>query len=158
MNKINLNFFGEQVTIDTPKDISLLRAQISEKYSLSSSDVAEIILFYTIDSKKIYIINGNDYNKFKESKIPTIFLDVNQNSKLYMDNVSQLKNENKKEETKEIKQEKKEESKEENKENEKQEVIDIEKEKKEMEKLKAESDEILKKSREKRKLYEDKRR
>ena len=56
MNKINLNFFGEQVTIDTPKDISLLRAQISEKYSLSSSDVAEIILFYTIDSKKIYII------------------------------------------------------------------------------------------------------
>ena len=126
MDKINLNFFGEQITIDTPKDISLLRAKISEKYSLSSSDVAEIILFYTIDSKKIYIINGNDYNKFKESKIPTIFLDVNQNSKLYMDNVSQLKNENKKEETKEIKQEKKEE----NKEKEKQEVIDIEKEKK----------------------------
>ena len=155
MEKINLNFFGEQVTIDTPKDISLLRAQISEKYSLSSSDVAEIILFYTIDSKKIYIINGNDYNKFKESKIPTIFLDVNQNSKLYLENVSQIKNENKKEEKK---QEIKEESKEENKEKEKQEVIDIEKEKKEMEKLKAESEEILKKSREKRKLYEDKRR
>ena len=64
MEKINLNFFGEQVTIDTPKDLPLLRAKISEKYSLSKSDASEIILFYTIDSKKIYIINGNDYNKF----------------------------------------------------------------------------------------------
>jgi len=161
MEKINLNFFGEQVTIDTPKDLALLRTKISEQYSLSSSDTAEIILFYTKDSKKIYIINGNDFEKFKESKIPTIFLDVNQNSKLYLDNVSQLKNEIKnegetKEKKQEIKAEKKEENKEEIKEKEKQEEFDIEQGKKEIDKLNKEKVEILKKQKEKSKLYDDK--
>ena len=51
MEKICLNFFGEEVIIDTPKDLSSLREQISEKYSLSKSDVAEIILYYVKDSK-----------------------------------------------------------------------------------------------------------
>ena len=89
MEKIVLNFFGEQATIDKPKDLAMLRKKISEKYSLSSSDAAEIILFYVKDSKKIYIINENDLNNFKQCKISTLFLDVNQNSKLYLDNVSQ---------------------------------------------------------------------
>ena len=156
MEKLDLNFFGEQVTIDCPKDLAMLRQNISEKYSLSSSDAAEIILFYVKDSKKIYIINENDLNNFKQLKISTIFLDVNQNSKLYLDNISQLKKE--KEEKKEEKQEIKEESKEEIKENENQEEIDIEKTKKEIEELKAKSEEILQKQREKRTLYENKRR
>ena len=138
METINLIFFDEQVTIDTPKDLDSLRTKISEKYSLSSSDSAEIILFYTKDSKKIYIENGNDFDKFKESKISTIFLDVNKNSKLYLDNIAKIK----------------EESKEKEKEN--QEVIDIEKEKKEIERLKLEMEEIFKKEREKKKLYDDK--
>ena len=49
MEKIDLNFFGEQVTIDNPKDLLMLRKKISEKYSLSSSDADEIILFYIKD-------------------------------------------------------------------------------------------------------------
>ena len=153
MEKINLNFFGEQVSIDSPKDLTMLRKNISEKYSLSSSDAAEIMLFYIKDSKKIYITNENDFNNFKNFKISTIFLDVNKNSKLYLDNISQLKDEKK-----DKKQEIKEESNKESKGNEKQEVIDIEKTKKEIEELKAKSEEILKKQREKRTLYEDKRR
>ena len=154
MEKINLNFFGEEVTIDTPKDLSSLRAKISEKYSLSKSDVAEIILYYVQDSKKVYIINGNDFSKFKESKISSIFLDVNQNSKLYLDNVSQIKDEIKKEEeTKE--KEKKEEKKEEIKE-EKKEVIDIEKEKKELEKLELEKEKAKKTEKEINSLYSNK--
>ena len=72
-------------------------------------------------------------NIFKQLKISTIFLDVNQNSKLYLDNLPQTKNE-------------------------KEEIIDVEKTKKEIEELKAKSEEILQKQREKRKLYEDKRR
>ena len=98
METINLIFFDEQVTIDTPKDLDSLRTKISEKYSLSSSDSAEIILFYTKDSKKIYIENGNDFDKFKESKISTIFLDVNKNSKLYLDNIAKIKEESKEKE------------------------------------------------------------
>ena len=153
MEKINLNFFGEQVSIDSPKDLTMLRKNISEKYSLSSSDAAEIMLFYIKDSKKIYITNENDFNNFKNFKISTIFLDVNKNSKLYLDNISQLKDEKK-----DKKQEIKEESNKESKGNEKQEIIDIEKTKKEIEELKAKSEEILQKQREKRTLYEDKRR
>ena len=135
MEKINLNFFGEEVTIDTPKDLSSLREKISEKYSLSKSDVAEIILYYIKDSKKIYIINGDDYSKFKESKISSINLDVNQNSKLYLDNVSKVKNE--------IKEEKKE-------------SIDIEKEKETLQKLETEKEAIRKQEKEKYSLYNDK--
>ena len=100
MEKLTLNFFGEEVAIGIPKDIAELRAKISEKYSLSSSETSEIILYYVKDSKKIYIINGNDFSKFKEFKISTIFLDVNQNSKLYLDNATKVKEEMKKEEVK----------------------------------------------------------
>ena len=91
MEKINLNFFGEEVSIEIPKDLALLRTKISEKYSLSSSDASEIILYYIKDTKKTYIINENDFTKFKELKFSTIFLDVNQNSKLYLDNITQIK-------------------------------------------------------------------
>ena len=142
MEKINLNFFGEEVAINTPKDLTSLRAKISEKYSLSSSDVAEIILYYVKDSKKTYIINGNDFLKYIESKIPTIFLDVNQNSKLYLDNITQVKNEIKKEEEK--------------KEEDKKEEIDIEKGKQEVERLKAEIEKNDQAQKEKNKLYNDK--
>ena len=128
MEKINLNFFGEEVTINTPEDISSLKEQIAEKYSFTKSDVAEIILYYVKDSKKIYIINGNDFSIFKESKIPTIFLDVNQNSKLYLDSISKIKTEEK---------------------------IDVEKAKKEIEKLKSEKAEIDRKMKEKIQLYND---
>ena len=140
MEKINLNFFGEQVIIDTPKDLPSLRTTISKEYLISASDTEEIILFYIKESKKNYIINENDLVKFKESKIDTIFLDVNQNSKLYLDNASQIKNEIKKEET--------------NKE--KEENADKEKDEKEIAKLMAEKEEIIKRQNEKSKLCDDK--
>ena len=141
MERINLNFFGEKVTIDIPKDLNSLRNKISNIYLISDSDADEIILFYVKDSKKNYIINGNDFDKFKESKIDTIFLDVNQNSKLYLDNVFQIKNEIKNEkETKDKKEEN----------------VDKEKDKKEIEKLMVEKEEIVKRQKEKSKLCEDK--
>ena len=96
MTKTTLNFFGEEVKIDTPKDISSLREKISEKYLLSNSDVVEIILYYIKENKKIYIINGNDFSKFIDSKVSTIFLDVNQNSRLYIENATQLDKEKEK--------------------------------------------------------------
>jgi DNA repair exonuclease SbcCD ATPase subunit len=153
MEKINLNFFGEEVSIEIPKDLALLRTKISEKYSLSSSDASEIILYYIKDTKKTYIINENDFTKFKELKISTIFLDVNQNSKLYLDNVTQIKEEIKKEEENKKEKEK---VNEEKKEEDKKEEIDVEKAKEEISKLDSEIDEITKKQKEKNKLYNDK--
>ena len=96
MSKTTLNFFGEEAIVDTPKDILFLRAKISEQYLLSKQDASEIILYYVKDNKKIYIINGNDFSKYKESKISTIYLDVNQNSKLYLDSANELDKESQK--------------------------------------------------------------
>ena len=96
MSKTTLNFFGEVAIIDTPKDMPSLRAKISEKYLLSSSDAAELIIYYIKNSKKAYIINGNDLSQFKESDSSTIFLDINQNSKLYLDSASELDKEKQK--------------------------------------------------------------
>ncbi len=98
MLKTTLNFFGEEVIIDTPKDILSLRGKISEKYLLSPSDAAEIIIYYIKDGKKTYIINGNDFSQYKDSKISTLFLDVNQNSRLYIDSATQLDKEKEKKE------------------------------------------------------------
>ena len=93
MPKTTLNFFGEEVIIETPKDLASLRSTICDKYLFGPSDAAEIILFYIKDNKKSYIINGNDYSSFKNSKIPTIFLDINQNSRIYLDSASQVEKE-----------------------------------------------------------------
>jgi hypothetical protein len=93
MEELTLNFLGEETKIKIPVDLQSLKAKISEKFLLSTSDTNELILYYTKDNKKIYIINGNDYLGFKETNISTIFLDINQNSKLYKENATKLKKE-----------------------------------------------------------------
>lgn len=93
MPKITLNFFGEEVIIETPKNLASLRSTICDKYLFGPSDAVEIILFYLKEGKKAYIINGNDYSAFKDSKVPTIFLDINQNSRIYLDSASEIEKE-----------------------------------------------------------------
>ena len=93
MEQLTLNFFGEEAKIEYPSNLQALRAQISEKYLLSPSDSNEIILYYVQDNQKYYIINGTDFSKFKDTKVNILFLDVNQNSKLYLDNASELSEE-----------------------------------------------------------------
>ena len=93
MEQLTLNFFGEEAKIEYPSNIQALRSQISEKYLLSSSDSNEIILYYIKDNQKYYIINGSDFSKFKDAKVNILFLDVNQNSKLYLNNASELSEE-----------------------------------------------------------------
>ena len=93
MEQLTLNFFGEEAKIEYPSNLQALRAQISEKYLLSPSDSNEIILYYVQDNQKYYIINGTDFSKFKDTKVNILFLDVNQNSKLYLDNASKLSEE-----------------------------------------------------------------
>ena len=90
MEQLTLNFFGEEAKIEYPSSLQVLRTKISEKYLLSPSDSNEIILYYVQDNQKHYIINGNDFSKFKDTKVSILFLDVNQNSKLYLDNASEL--------------------------------------------------------------------
>ena len=93
MEELTLNFLGEETKIEIPTDLPSLKSKISEKYLLSIADTNELILYYVKDDKKIYIINGNDYFEFKITKISTIFIDINQNSKLYIENASKLNKE-----------------------------------------------------------------
>ena len=83
MEKINLNFFGEEVTIDTPKDITSLRAKIAEKYSFSTSDVAEIIIkcnneeLFNNETRKIIrekllLIINEKLNELSDKKIESL--------------------------------------------------------------------------------------
>ncbi len=93
MSKINLNFFGEKLTIEKPKNISDLRAQISQLFCFSPQDAQEILLTYNDNGDKVIIGNDEDLKAFLNSKIDTIDLDISQNSKIYKDNLNQLQEE-----------------------------------------------------------------
>lgn len=67
MKSISLNFFGEQVTINVPTDLSSLRKEIADKFMFSPSDAAEIVLSYMKDlGKKL-----SKLNKTSELSFPT---------------------------------------------------------------------------------------
>ena len=93
MEKLTLDFFGEKVSISTPKDLSFLRIQISEKYCFSDVDAAEILIYYLNENQKTYIINDEDYSKFLSHKASLIYLDIDPNSKLYKDKCSKMEKE-----------------------------------------------------------------
>ena len=100
MKKIALNFFGEEVAINIPKDLTSLRKEISEKL-FSPSDTAEIILTYIKDIEKKIIKTENDFLVFVSEKINKINLDISQDSKLYKENLESLLKENE-EKTKQV--------------------------------------------------------
>ena len=53
MNKLILNFFGEEITIDTPKTLQNLKQEIASKFCFNPSDAAEILVSYFNDLKKV---------------------------------------------------------------------------------------------------------
>lgn len=93
MEKLTLDFFGEKVSISTPKDLSFLRIQISEKFCFSDVDAAEILIYYLNDNQKTYIINDEDYSTFLTHKASVIYLDIDPNSKLYKDKFLKMEKE-----------------------------------------------------------------
>lgn len=94
MEEFTLDFLGEKVNIRKPKDLSSLRIQISEKYCLNEADAIEILLYYKINDNKQYIINDEDFSNFLKLNISMIYLDIDQNSKLYLEYKSKIEEEN----------------------------------------------------------------
>lgn len=82
------------MTINQPKTICSLRKKISELFCLSPQDAAEILLTYKSNGNKITIVKEGDFEAFLKSKNNTIDLDISQNSKIYLDNLNQLQEEN----------------------------------------------------------------
>ena len=95
MSRLTLNFFGETVQVPFPKDIKTLRSHIADKYMFSPEDASEILIYYLKDNTKTYIINGNDFEKFINLKLASLYLDIDQNSKLFQSNLEQVDKEKK---------------------------------------------------------------
>ena len=74
--KLNLDLFGEIISIDQPTNLFNLKQKISESYALKKSDVDELVLSYNKESKSIYIENEDDYKAFLDSKITEIHIDI----------------------------------------------------------------------------------
>ena len=93
MEKLSLNFFGEQVEVKIPETLASLRKDISEKFLFSPSDTAELILSYAKDLGKKIIETENDFKEFIKNKVFKIDLDVDQNSQIFQKSLIKLQNE-----------------------------------------------------------------
>ena len=91
MSKITLNFFGEILTIKKPKSYISLRNEISRLFGLSPNDAEGILLTYNQNGNKIIIKDEKDLNIFLNSEIKKIDFDIDQNSKIYKDNLNLVK-------------------------------------------------------------------
>ena len=91
MEKLTLNFFGEEVKVPFPKSLDNLRQQISDKFAFSPSETADILISYIKDLGKKIIDTEKDFKEFISNKIPNVDLDIKENSKLFLDNMNTLK-------------------------------------------------------------------
>ena len=94
MEKLVLNFFGEEITIDTPKTLQKLKDEIASKFCFNPSDAAEILVSYFNDLKKVFIQTEQDFVEFVKKQIYKIDLDISQESQLYKNSMKQLEEEN----------------------------------------------------------------
>ena len=93
MSKITLNFFGEIVSVEKPKNLASLRNDIARLFFFSPQDAAEILLTYNDNGDKLIISNDEDLKAFLETDNSMIDLDICQNSKIYKENLNQLQEE-----------------------------------------------------------------
>ena len=94
MNKLILNFFGEEITIDTPKTLQNLKQEIANKFCFNPSDAAEVLVSYFNDLKKIFIQTEQDFVDFIKKKVYKVDLDISQESQLYKNSMKKLQEEN----------------------------------------------------------------
>ena len=94
MSKITLNFFGEKSNIERPESLLALKTQIAQIFCFTLEDATEILLTYKDEGgDKVLISTDEDLKTFLESKVDTIDLDISQESKLFKENLNQLKEE-----------------------------------------------------------------
>ena len=92
MKNISLNFYGEEVVIECPKDYVSLKKQIAKQYELSLSDTLEIDISYIKNDQKKLIKSEIDFKTFLHSRVPKLNLDINESSQLYQKSLLDLQN------------------------------------------------------------------
>ena len=90
MKKISLNFFGEKAEINMPTNLESLKKAISDQFLFSPSDAAELIIGYAKDLGKKIIETEQDFQNFVKEKIFQIDLDINENSRIYKENLNEI--------------------------------------------------------------------
>ena len=95
MKKLSLNFFGEEASIQCPKDFVSLKKEIAKQYQLSLSDVLEINISYMKDETKKLIKSEVDFKSFLHSRISKLNLDINESSQLFQKSLLDLQNKSK---------------------------------------------------------------
>ena len=95
MSNLILNFYGEELSVQYPKNFASLKKGIAEVYQLSLSDISELDITYLKNEGKKIIKSENDYKIFVNSKIFKITLEINEYSKLYKKNLVELQNKTK---------------------------------------------------------------
>ena len=94
MNKLILNFFGEEVKVDQPKTLQNLKQEISNKFFFSYSDASEILVSYIKDLKRTFIRTEQDFIDFIKKHIYKVDLDISPDSQLYKKSILKLQEEN----------------------------------------------------------------
>ena len=96
MNKLILNFFGEEVTVEKPKTLQNLKQEIANKFFFSPSDASELLVSYIKDLKRTFIQTEQDFVDFIKKHIYKVDLDISPDSQLYKKSVLKLQEENEK--------------------------------------------------------------
>ena len=95
MNKLSLNFYGEEISIQCPKDFVSLKKEIAQKYQLSLSDILEIDISYMKNETKKLIKSEIDFKSFLHSRVLKLTLDINESSQLFQKSLLDLQNKSK---------------------------------------------------------------
>ena len=92
MKNISLNFYGEEILIECPKDYVSLKKQIAMQYQLSLSDILELDISYIKNEQKKLIKSEIDFKTFLHSRVPKLNLDIKESSQLYQKSLLDLQN------------------------------------------------------------------
>lgn len=95
MKKLSLNFYGEQASIQCPKDFASLKKEIAQKYQLSLSDILEIDISYMKNEVKKLIKSEVDFKSFLHARVSVLNLDINEKSQLFQKSLLDLQNKSK---------------------------------------------------------------
>ena len=93
--EISLDFYGEKVSVQCPKDFSIFKRKISEKYFLLLSDISELDISYLNKGEKKLIKSDYDYKLFLHTRINEINLSIKETSKLFKKSLIDLQNKKK---------------------------------------------------------------
>ena len=94
MEKLLINFLGEEIKVDFPNDVSDLYKKIMNNLFLSEKDVKELLITYTQGFDKMFIENEDDFIRFIEAKANKIDIEINLRSELYKNSKKKVQKEN----------------------------------------------------------------